>query len=338
MKKWKMWIAAATACAMLFVGCGSKNTDDVKETDSDKQTETEQEEEKEPIKIASLKGPTSIGMVKLMDDAEENGQYDVTIYASAAEVSPLLISGDVDVANIPANLAAVLYAKMKGNIEVLNINTLGVLYMVGANRESASFEELKGATIYTTGKGTTPEYALNYLLEQNGMTPEDFNIEYKSEATEVVAALQSDTEAVGVLPQPFVTVAQSQIEGLNILMSLTEEWNRVAKDSELVTGVTVVRKDYLKEHEDQIQKFMTDLENSIDYVNANVEEMSASVEKYDIIKAAIAKKAIPYCNLTYIAGTDMKNKLGGYLEVLFQQDAQSVGGAVPDDDFYYQAK
>ena len=210
--------------------------------------------------------------------------------------------------------------------------------MVGANRESASFEELKGATIYTTGKGTTPEYALNYLLEQNGMTPEDFNIEYKSEATEVVAALQSDTEAVGVLPQPFVTVAQSQIEGLNILMSLTEEWNRVAKDSELVTGVTVVRKDYLKEHEDQIQKFMTDLENSIDYVNANVEEMSASVEKYDIIKAAIAKKAIPYCNLTYIAGTDMKNKLGGYLEVLFQQDAQSVGGAVPDDDFYYQAK
>ena len=259
MKKWKVWIAAATACAMLFVGCGSKNTDDVKETDSDKQTETEQEEEKEPIKIASLKGPTSIGMVKLMDDAEENGQYDVTIYASAAEVSPLLISGDVDVANIPANLAAVLYAKTNGNIEVLNINTLGVLYMVGANRESASFEELKGATIYTTGKGTTPEYALNYLLEQNGMTPEDFNIEYKSEATEVVAALQSDTEAVGVLPQPFVTVAQSQIEGLNILMSLTEEWNRVTTDSDLVTGVTVVRTDYLEEHGDHIQKFIPDL-------------------------------------------------------------------------------
>ena len=153
-----------------------------------------------------------------------------------------------------------------------------------------------------------------------------------------MAALQSDTNAVGILPQPFVTVAQNQIEGLNILMSFTDEWSRVAKDSELVTGVTVVRKDYLKEHEDQIQEFMTDLEASIDYVNANAEEMSASIEKYDIIKAAIAKKAIPYCNLSYIAGSEMKSKLGGYLEVLFQQDAQSVGGAVPDDDFYYQAK
>lgn len=336
MKKWKVWITVATACAMLFAGCGSKNAENVKETDSDKQTE--QQEEREPIKIASLKGPTSIGMVKLMDDAEENGKYDVTIYASATEVSPLLISGDVDVANIPANLAAVLYAKTNGNIEVLDINTLGVLYMVGTNRESATFEELKGATIYTTGKGTTPEYTLNYLLEQNGMSPDDFNIEYKSEATEVVAALQSDTEAVGILPQPFVTVAQNQIDGLNILMSFTDEWSRVTESSELVTGVTVVRKDYLEEHEDQIQEFMTDLEASINYVNANTEEMSASVEKYDIIKAAIAKKAIPYCNLSYIAGNEMKDKLGGYLEVLFQQDAQSVGGAVPEDDFYYQAK
>ena len=201
MKKWKVWIVAATACAMLLAGCGSKNAENVKEADSEKQTE--QETEKEPIKIASLKGPTSIGMVKLMDDAEANGKYDVTVYASATEVSPLLISGDVDVANIPANLAAVLYAKTNGNIEVLNINTLGVLYMVGTNRESATFEELKGATIYTTGKGTTPEYTLNYLLEQNGMLPDDFHIEYKSEATEVVAALQSDTNAVGILPQPF---------------------------------------------------------------------------------------------------------------------------------------
>lgn len=336
MKKGKIWIVMIAICTMVFSGCGGKTTKDTKVQESENQTETQKEEE--PIRIASLKGPTTIGMVKLMDDAKQSEKYDVSIYASATEISPLLISGDIDVANVPANLAAVLYAKTNGNIEVLNINTLGVLYMVGTNQDSATFEQLKGKTIYTTGKGTTPEYSLNYLIQENGMSPDDFNIEYKSEATEVVAALQGDTEAVGVLPQPFVTVAQKQIEGLHILMSFTDEWNRVTKDSELVTGVTVVRKDYLKEHQDQIDEFMSDLEDSIQYVNANAEEMADSVEKYDIIKAPIAKLAIPYCNLTYIDGKDMKEKLGGYLEVLFEQDAQSVGGAVPDDDFYYQAK
>lgn len=342
MKKKLLIIISLLVTAFVFAGCtnevsGEKEFENVTEVHTEEKNTIDTEHSysnEQVIKIASLKGPTTIGMVKLMDD--NDGKYDFNIYASASEISPLLISGDVDIANIPANLAAVLYAKTNGEIKVLNINTLGVLYMLGT-QDVNSFEDIKGKTIYSTGKGTTPEYVLNYLITANGFNPEDFNIEFKSESVEVVAALQADSDAVGVLPQPFVTVAQTQIDGLKILMDFTEEWRKVSEDSELITGVTVVRKEFLEDNTELVEEFMKDLETSVDYVNSNVEEVSTSVEKYDIIKAAVAVKAIPYCNLSYVDGTDMKNKLEGYFNVLYVQDKESIGGKLPDDDFYYQA-
>lgn len=296
---------------------------------------TYKKEDSTDVRIASLKGPTTIGMVKMMDDFAENEKYDFSIYASAAEISPLLIKGEVDIASIPANLAATLYAKTEGNICVLNTNTMGVLYLVGMDGDIQSFEEIQDKTIYSTGKGTTPEYTLNYLIASNGFKVEDFTIEYKSEATEVVAALEANPEAVAVLPQPFVLTAQAKLEGLQILMSFNDEWERVSSDSQLVTGVTVVRRDFLKEHPEVVKTFMKHYESSVNYVNEHPEEMSVSVEKYGIVKAQIAAKAIPYCNLKFIDGQDLKDTLGGYLDVLFEQDASSVGGAIPGDDFYF---
>lgn len=347
MKKILMVLTSLLITVFVFAGCtnGASNENESKIGNvSEVNTETETEtaaasepasEDTQVVRVASLKGPTTIGMVKMMDD--NDGKYEFNIYASASEISPLLISGDVDIANIPANLAAVLYAKTNGEITVLDINTLGVLYMIGASQDIASFEDVKGKTIYTTGKGTTPEYTLNYLITANGFKPEDFNIEYKSESVEVVAALEADKEAVGVLPQPFVTVAQTQLEHVGIIMSFTEEWRKVSDDSELITGVTVVRKEFLENNTELVEGFMNDLEASINYVNSNVYEMSKSVEKYDIIKAPVAVKAIQYCNLSYVAGEDMKSKISGYLRVLYEQDKESVGGNLPEDDFYYQA-
>jgi NitT/TauT family transport system substrate-binding protein len=331
------------AMSAVLAGCSTKKQETQQSTtaestqaavqETSQAASEEQTTQNQTIHIASLKGPTSIGMVRMMD--ENDGTYEFDIYATANEISPLLISGSVDIANIPANLAAVLYAKTQGQIEVLNINTLGVLYLVGA-QEVESFEDIKGKTIYSTGKGTTPEYALDYLLAANGISVEDVTIEFKSEAVEVVAALAADKEAFGVLPQPYATSALLQNEDLKLLLDFSEEWRRVSADSELVTGVTVVRKEFLENNRQLVEDFMADLENSIQYVNEHVEEMSTSVEKYDIIKAAVAQKAIPYCNLSYIDGTEMKTKLSGYLSVLEQQDAASVGGTLPGDDFYYQ--
>lgn len=292
------------------------------------------------MRIAGLKGPTTMGMVKLMKDQEsmESPLYNVTMYGAADEIVPLLTKGELDAAAIPANLAATLYQKTEGKIQVAAVNTLGVLYVVTTGDDVTSVADLAGKTIYSTGKGTTPEYVLNYILSENGIDPaKDVTIEYKSEATEVLAMLQSAGEgAVAVLPQPYVTAAQAQVEGLTVALDLTEEWNKIDPDSQLITGVLAVRSDYAEQHPEELEVFLADYRSSIEWVTANTADAAQLVAEYGIVaKAPLAEKALPACNITYMDGADMKQALSGYLDVLYQQDAASVGGALPGDDFYY---
>lgn len=295
------------------------------------------------FRIAGLKGPTTMGMVKLMSDAEAgetHQDYQVTMYGAADEVVPLLVKGDIDLAAIPANLAANLYNQTEGKVQVAAINTLGVLYVVTTGDDVKSVKDLKGKTVYSTGKGTTPEYVLNYILKENGIDPEkDLTVEYKSEATEVAAALQAaDEGAIAVLPQPYVTAAQSQIEGLNVALDLTEEWNKVSTDSDLVTGVLVASTEFIEQNEAAFEEFLKDYQASIEWVNSNTADAAELVANYGIVaKAPLAQKALPACNITYVDGTEMKTKLSGYLQVLFDQNPKAVGGAMPGDDFYYGA-
>lgn len=295
------------------------------------------------FRIAGLKGPTTMGMVKLMSDAEAgetHQDYQVTMYGAADEVVPLLVKGDIDLAAIPANLAANLYNQTEGKVQVAAINTLGVLYVVTTGDDVKSVEDLKGKTVYSTGKGTTPEYVLNYILKENGIDPEkDLTVEYKSEATEVAAALQAaDEGAIAVLPQPYVTAAQSQIEGLNVALNLTEEWNKVSTDSDLVTGVLVASTEFIEQNEAAFEEFLKDYQASIEWVNSNTADAAELVANYGIAaKAPLAQKALPACNITYVDGAEMKTKLSGYLQVLFDQNPKAVGGAMPGDDFYYGA-
>ena len=292
------------------------------------------------MRIAGLQGPTTMGMVKLMKDQEsmESPLYNVTMYGAADEIVPLLTKGELDAAAIPANLAATLYQKTEGKIQVAAVNTLGVLYVVTTGDDVTSVADLAGKTIYSTGKGTTPEYVLNYILSENGIDPaKDVTIEYKSEATEVLAMLQSAGEgAVAVLPQPYVTAAQAQVEGLTVALDLTEEWNKIDPDSQLITGVLAVRSDYAEQHPEELEVFLADYRSSIEWVTANTADAAQLVAEYGIVaKAPLAEKALPACNITYMDGADMKQALSGYLDVLYQQDAASVGGALPGDDFYY---
>ncbi len=293
------------------------------------------------IRIGSLKGPTSMGLVYLMDQAEKGeaaNHYEFKMAAAADELLPSMISGDLDIVLVPANVASVLYNKTQGGVTVIDINTLGVLYMVSGDTAIQSMEDLKGKTIYLTGKGTTPDYVLQYLLTENGLTTDDVALEYKSEATEVAAVLAEDTTAVGVLPQPFVTAACAQNENLSVVLDLTKEWSDVQGEggSSLVTGVTVVRNVFLQENGAAVDKFLEEHKASAAYANENVEEAAELVAAAGIIeKAQVAVKAMPKCNITYIDGEDMKTALSGYLEVLYGQDPASVGGSLPGDDFYY---
>ena len=291
------------------------------------------------VRIGGLKGPTSIGMAKIMKDSHMGNasqDYAFTIAGSADELTPMLIQGKLDMAAVPANLAAVLYQKTQGKVMVLAINTLGVQYIVQKNGTPIeSVADLKGKTIYATGKGTVNEFVMQYLFAQNGLSADDVKIEWKSEPTEVVAQLKTSGEGVAMLPQPYVTIAQTQVSELKVALSFEEEWGKLDTDSKLITGVMVVRKAFVEEHPEAVQSFMQEYATSTAYVNEHPEEAAAWVTEFLGIPTPVATKAIPNCNISLIGGEEMKTALSAYLSVLYGINPNATGGALPQNDFYY---
>lgn len=310
------------------------------EDESKSQEESEASKEKDPtvIKIGGLKGPTSIGMVKVMKDNKEGtalNNYEFTIEAAADSLAPLMLQGKLDIAAVPTNLASVLYNKTEGKVKLLAVNTLGVLYIVHRG-DDMSLSDLKGKTLYATGKSAVPEYALRYVLSQNGIDPDkDVTIEWKSQPDEVVAILAADENAIAMLPQPYVTVASTKVEGLKAVIDLTEEWDKLESGSRLITGTLVVNAEFAEKYPQLVGRFLEEYKASTKFVNVNIDEAAALVEEFDIVKAAIAKKAIPYCNIVFIRGEEMKAPVEGYLKTVFDQNPTAVGGKLPEADFYY---
>lgn len=289
------------------------------------------------VRVGSLKGPTSMGLVQFMSEEEqaEDPGYSFEMVTAADELTGQMVSGELDVALVPANMASVLYNKTQGGIQVIDVNTLGVLYMVTADSSVTGLADLKGKTVYSTGKGQTPEYVLNYLLGANGLGEGDVTVEYKSEAAEVVSTLVQDETAVGILPQPFATVACQQNEKLQEVCDLTAEWDKTGKGT-MVTGVTIVNKEFAQANPETVEEFLDRHENSAEFAAEQPAEAAELIASYGIVeKAPIAQKALPKCNITCLEGDEMKEALSGYLEVLYEQNPESVGGNLPADDFYY---
>lgn len=357
MKKLVSKLLVLTLSAALLTGCGSKDNTPVQtetpavetpaaetETPETPVAETPAPAEASEVSVMALKGYTAMGMVKLMDDADNGAavnNYNFSIAGAIDEVTPAIVQGKADIAAVPANLASVLYNNTEGKVKVLAVNTLGVIYIVENGDSIASVADLKGKTIYASGKGATPEYALNYILTENGINPAtDVTIEWKSEHTECLAAVTASENGIAMLPQPFVTTALMKNENLRIALDLTKEWDALqdGKDaaSAMLTGVVVARTDFIEENPQAVADFLTEYKNSVAFVNENIDDGAALIEKYDIVPAAVAKKAIPACNIVCIDGAEMKEKLSGYLSVLFEQNPKAVGGALPADDFYFQ--
>ena len=291
------------------------------------------------IRLGGLKGPTSMGMAKLLDDAE-NGRtantYTFTMAPSAGELTPQLIKGELDILAVPVNVASILYNQTQGAVQLLAASTLGVLYITEKGGETVTdVRSLAGKTLYATGKGATPEYALTYLLAQNGLTlGEDVTVEWKSEPSEIVALMAQEEHAIAMLPQPFVTVAQGKLEGLRVALDLSAQWDTLGLDSRLITAGLLVRKAFADEHPEAVAKFLKEYAASTDYANSNPAETAALVEKLGIVNAAVAEKALPKCNLVCITGAEMKTAVSGYLQTLYDLKPEAVGGAMPDDGFY----
>ncbi|MBP5282719.1 MAG: ABC transporter substrate-binding protein [Lachnospiraceae bacterium] len=330
----KNWIIMLLACVLmlgLMAGC-SKG--EVKEP----------EEEAVTLHVGALKGPTTMGLLFLMEDAKEGktkNSYEFQMATGADELLPLMVSGKLDIALVPANVAAILYQKTEGGVAVVDINTLGVLYLVSSDTSVQCISDLKGRTVYLTGKGTTPDCVLQFLIKNAGLSEGDVTLEYCSEASEVAAILAEKPDAIGFLPQPFVTAAGMQNENLQVMISANDMWlDAFGKESSnaLVTGVTVVRKEILEKYPQAIATFLEEHEASANAINEDLDTgAKLAVEAGIVGKEPIAKKAIPKCNITCVTGNSMKRALKAYLEVIYAFDSSMVGGKLPEADFYYQA-
>lgn len=315
----KRIVAMITAAVMLFSLAAFAAC-------SKKQDDTE-------IRIAALKGPTGMGMVKLADK-QNYPNYTVSIEASPDALNPRIISGEVDVAAVPVNLASVLYNKLDGDISVLAVSTLGVLYVVEAGSEVNSVADLAGKTVYATGQGATPEYILNYLLDKNGVAG-SVEVNYVGEHAALATMLADGSAEIGMLPEPNVTSTLAGNDNLRIALNLTEEWNKVCS-TELVQGVVIARKSFVNEHPEAIEQFLREYEKSSAFVNENIDEAAKLIVDAGILgNVEIAKKAIPNCNISFSKGEAMHKAVEGMLAVLFDANPKSIGGKLPDKDFYY---
>ena len=302
---------------------------------------TEDSENATTVRVAALAGSTGVGMAKLMNDVNEKtakGSYTVEIIAEPNEVVAGVKAGKYDVAALPVNVAAKLYKMTEGNVQVIALTTLGVLHMLENGEQTVkSIADLKGKTVYTTGEGATPQYILEYILAQNGLTVgKDVNVVYEATADAAVTAIANGTATLCMLPEPKATAVTKQIATVQRVLDMTEEWNRVC-DTDVVQGCVIASKQFATEHKAELDQFLAEYKASVEYVAGNPEEASVLVEKTGIIpKAAIAKLAIPGCNLVYIDGAEMKTTLFAFLTILHNADPVSVGGKRPDDAFYYQ--
>lgn len=331
--KMKKLLALVLSLAMIFsfAACGTENNGS-NETPSDTYTPVD-------INIAGIKGPTAVGMVDLMQKQEDKtaaNNYNFSVFGDPQELVGKISTGAVDIAALPTNLAATLYKKTEGKIKVLAVNTYGVLHIVENGETVKSFADLKGKTILSTGEGSNPEYILRYVLENNGINPDtDVTIKFVTSNDEMIAQLKTGGAQIAMVPEPAVTTAMSKIPTLRRVFDMNTEWEKITQDSALMMGCVVVRTEFLEQNPAAVKKFMEEYEASVNAVS-DLEKTASLCEKFEIIPAAaVAKKAIPNCHIAFTAGEEMKADLGGYFKVLFEANPKSIGGALPDDNFYY---
>lgn len=339
-------LALAGALMLSAVGCsnGGNSTESVSSNAASSSASAAQASSaaaKTNIRIVGLKGPTGLSMVKLMSDSEAKktaGNYTFTLVSSADEAVSKIVSGEADTAAVPTNLAAVLYNKTKGKVQLAAVTTLGVLSIVTNGENIKSIKDLKGKTVVSSGQGAIPEYAFNYILKQNGLEPgKDVKIEYKAQHAEVATAVIAGKVKIAVLPEPFVTQVTVKNKNIKVALNMTDEWKKATKDASILTmGALIVQKNFAEKNKGAFNTFLDEYKASAQYSNSNVADAAKLSEKYGIMASAVAKKAIPNCSIVYLDGDEMKTKVPDFLKILYQANPKSVGGTLPGDDLYYK--
>lgn len=351
MKLTKRLLASALALILVLALAACGKTDTPATTDPAVTTEAPVEYTGETIKVAAIKGPTGMGMVNMMD----NKNYAFTLTGDPTEVATLLATGKVDIAACPLNLAANLYKKTNGGVQMLAINTLGVLYLLTNGETVNSVADLKGLTVYATGQGATPEYILADLLAANGLS-DDVKVEFLSEHSELAAKIASGDCKIAVLPEPFVTVATNKNSAVTVALSLTDLWNEAHPASRLAQGCVVARKAFIDTNPDGVKAFLADARSSVEKVNTDASAAGSKMVEQTIVDEALfsipadtaekkqeaaktqkANDVIGRCNIVFIEGAQMQLIADENYQVLFAADPMSVGGELPPAGLYYGA-
>ena len=348
MKHVKRWTALALGLALVLAlaGCTSKPADPTPAPVETAAPTPEAVPEPTPatadrpqVRLGLLKGPTGMGAAKLLADNDAGttaADYRVTLGADPAnDIVPLVIKGDLDLAAVPTNLAATLYQKTEGGVKLLALNTLGVLHILENGDTVHTLADLGGKTLYAPNRGSNTEYVLNYLLERNGLTPgEDVTIEWRT-ADEISALMVSGEADLAMLPVPAATSVMMQNQDVRDAVDLNDAWTAAEAPGTFTMGCLIARTGWLEENGDLADAILAEYADSIAYVNENVDEAAELIARYEITpKAAIAKAAIPQANLVCVTGADLR-EIQDYYEILFAADPTSIGGAIPDDAFYY---
>ncbi|MEN8906284.1 MAG: MqnA/MqnD/SBP family protein [Clostridiales bacterium] len=293
------------------------------------------------MKIGTLKGPTGMGMSYMMEKDEKGESkldYSFNIVGAPDQLTSDIINNKIDVAAVPTNLAAILYTKTKGNIQLLGVNTLGVLYLIENGNTIKNISDLKEKSVISSGKGAAPEYIFQYLIEKNGLDiNNDVNIEYLTEHSEVAASIVSGKNKLAIIPEPFVTTVLSKNKDLRIALNFTEEWSKATSESELPMGVIIVSKKFADENSDSINTFMNEYTESVDFVNNNHNKASEFIKKFDILQDSnLASKAISNSSITFIESKESKDDILKFYEILNDLNPKTIGGSIPDDKFFYE--
>lgn len=298
-------------------------------------------EAKTAVKVAALKGPTGLSMVKLMSDGEKGeteGKYEFSLVNTPDEIVAKLSSGEIDVGAAPTNLAATLYNKTGGRVQLAAVTTLGVLYVLTNGEQVESIKDLKGKTVASSGQGATPEYAFDYILRQNGLEAgKDVKVEFTADHAELAASMIAGKTKLAVLPEPFVTQVLAKNQDVKLALNLTDEWDKASGGKSVLTmGCLIVRREFAEKNKEAFDTFLKEYRASAEYAGSNGEETAELSGKYGVMEASVAQKAIPNCGIVYLDGDDMRAKVPDFLQVLYSGDPKSVGGKLPGDDFYYK--
>jgi NitT/TauT family transport system substrate-binding protein len=334
MKKLLSLLLVAVLSITMFVACGKEEVDP---NDNGNTGNVGEAYTPVDIKVGALMGPTGMGMSKLMSDSDAKtaaNNYTFELFSAPTDITGPIINGELQIAAVPTNLAATLYNKTKGKVQLLALNTLGVLYILEKGNTVNSIKDLEGKKIYSSGQAATPQYALDHVLKVNNINCE---VEYVSTHAELATKALDGSADIILIPEPQVSTILSKDPEFRIAVDFNAAWDEATENKAIFSmGCLVVNKEFAQKNPAAVKKFLEEYTASVKYVNENTEEASKLIADYKIVaNQAIAKKAIPNCKMVTISGEEMKTKTVPYLQILFDSDAKSVGGALPGEDFYY---